>query len=77
MPAPIRVRGARQHNLRCVDLDLPRGRLVVLTGVSGSGKSSLALDTIHAEAQRRYAESLSTYAKQFLERVDRPDVVAV
>jgi excinuclease ABC subunit A len=77
MPAPIRVRGARQHNLRCVDLDLPRGRLVVLTGVSGSGKSSLALDTIHAEAQRRYAESLSTYAKQFLERVDRPDVDAV
>jgi excinuclease ABC subunit A len=77
MPAPIRVRGARQHNLRGVDLDLPRGRLVVLTGVSGSGKSSLALDTLHAESQRRYAESLSTYAKQFLERVDRPDVDAV
>jgi excinuclease ABC subunit A len=74
MPAPIRLRGARQHNLKGFDLDLPRGRLIALTGVSGSGKSSLALDTLHAEGQRRYVESLSTYAKQFLERLDRPDV---
>ncbi len=74
MPAPIRVRGARQHNLKGFDLELPRGRLIALTGVSGSGKSSLALDTLHAEGQRRYVESLSTYAKQFLERLDRPDV---
>ena len=74
MPAPIRLRGARQHNLRGFDLELPRGRLIALTGVSGSGKSSLALDTLHAEGQRRYVESLSTYAKQFLERLDRPDL---
>ena len=77
MPAPIRIRGARQHNLRGFDLDLPRGRLIALTGVSGSGKSSLALATLHAEGQRRYVESLSAYAKQFLERVDRADVEAV
>ncbi|MFN2432337.1 MAG: hypothetical protein ABR599_05885 [Gemmatimonadota bacterium] len=77
MPAPIRIRGARQHNLQGFDLDLPRGRLIALTGVSGSGKSSLALDTLHAEGQRRYVESLSAYAKQFLERLDRPDVDAV
>ena len=70
----IRVRGAREHNLRDVDLDLPRNRLIVLTGLSGSGKSSLAFDTIYAEGQRRYIESLSSYARQFLELMDKPDV---
>jgi excinuclease ABC subunit A len=70
----IRIRGARQHNLKNVDLDLPRGRFTVITGPSGSGKSSLALDTLFAEGQRRYVESLSTYAKQFLERMEKPDV---
>ena len=73
----IRIRGARQHNLKNLDLDLPRGRLTVVTGVSGSGKSSLAFDTLYAEGQRRYVESVSTYAKQFLERLPRPDVVAI
>ncbi|MEQ1833664.1 MAG: excinuclease ABC subunit UvrA [Candidatus Eisenbacteria bacterium] len=78
-PAPepiafIRIRGARQHNLRGIDLDLPRGALTVVTGVSGSGKSSLAFDTLYAEGQRRYVESVSTYAKQFLDRLPRPDV---
>ena len=73
----IRVRGARQHNLRNLDLDLPRNRLVVFTGVSGSGKSSLAFDTIFAEGQRRYVESLSAYARQFLGQVDKPDVDAI
>jgi len=68
------VRGARQHNLKSVDVELPRGRLVVITGVSGSGKSSLAFDTIYAEGQRRYVESLSAYARQFLEQLDKPDV---
>ena len=70
----ISIRGARVHNLRGIDLDLPRDRLVVLTGVSGSGKSSLAFDTIFAEGQRRYIECLSTYARQFLDQLDRPDV---
>src|SRR5271169_332410 len=70
----IRVRGARTHNLRNIDLDLPRDRLIVLTGLSGSGKSSLAFDTLYAEGQRRYVESLSTYVRQFLERMERPDV---
>ncbi|MBX6312820.1 MAG: excinuclease ABC subunit UvrA [Isosphaeraceae bacterium] len=70
----IRVRGARVHNLREVDVDLPRDRLVVLTGVSGSGKSSLAFDTLYAEGQRRYIESLSSYARQFLDQLERPDV---
>ena len=70
----ISVRGAREHNLRDVDLDLPRNRLIVLTGLSGSGKSSLAFDTIYAEGQRRYIESLSSYARQFLEMMDKPDV---
>jgi len=73
----IRIRGARQHNLRGVDLDLPRGALSVLTGVSGSGKSSLAFDTLYAEGQRRYVESVSTYAKQFLDRLPRPDVESI
>jgi excinuclease ABC subunit A len=76
-PAFIRIRGARQHNLRNIDLDLPRGRLTVITGVSGSGKSSLAFDTLYAEGQRRYVESVSTYAKQFLDRLPRPDVDAI
>jgi excinuclease ABC subunit A len=70
----IRVKGARVHNLKAVDLELPRDQLVVLTGLSGSGKSSLAFDTIYAEGQRRYVESLSSYARQFLEMQDKPDV---
>jgi excinuclease ABC subunit A len=70
----IRVRGARTHNLKNIDLDLPRERLVVITGLSGSGKSSLAFDTLYAEGQRRYVESLSAYARQFLQLMDKPDV---
>ncbi|MFY7852873.1 MAG: excinuclease ABC subunit A, partial [Brevundimonas sp.] len=70
----IRVRGAREHNLKGVDVDIPRDRLVVMTGLSGSGKSSLAFDTIYAEGQRRYVESLSAYARQFLELMGKPDV---
>src|SRR5689334_224257 len=71
---PIRVRGARTHNLRAVDLDLSPGQLVALTGPSGSGKSSLALDTLYAEGQRRFVESFSPYARQFLERLERPPI---
>lgn len=70
----ITIRGARQHNLKNVDLELPRRAVIVVTGVSGSGKSSLAFDTIYAEGQRRYIESLSTYARQFIEKLERPDV---
>ncbi len=70
----IRIRGAREHNLKSVDVDIPRFRLVVITGLSGSGKSSLAFDTIYAEGQRRYVESLSAYARQFLELMQKPDV---
>src|ERR1700747_2370736 len=70
----ISVRGAREHNLKNVNLEIPRGKLVVITGLSGSGKSSLAFDTIYAEGQRRYVESLSAYARQFLERMEKPAV---
>ena len=73
-PAAIVVRGARTHNLKNVDVSLPVGKLIIVTGVSGSGKSSLAFDTIYAEGQRRYVESLSAYARQFLERMEKPDV---
>ncbi len=73
----IRIKGARQHNLKNIDLDLPRNQLIVFTGVSGSGKSSLAFDTIFAEGQRRYVESLSAYARQFLGQLDKPDVDAI
>jgi excinuclease ABC subunit A len=73
----IRIRGARTHNLKDFSVSIPTGRLTVITGVSGSGKSSLAFDTLYAEGQRRYAESLSTYARQFLERLDRPDVDSI
>ena len=68
------VRGAREHNLKNIDLELPRDRLIVITGLSGSGKSSLAFDTIYAEGQRRYVESLSAYARQFLGQMEKPDV---
>src|SRR5450432_1563052 len=70
----IRIRGARVHNLKDISLSIPHNQLTVMTGVSGSGKSSLAFDTIYAEGQRRYVESLSAYARQFLERMERPDV---
>src|SRR3990172_1065188 len=70
----IRIRGAREHNLKNVSLELPRNKLIVFTGLSGSGKSSLAFDTIYAEGQRRYVESLSAYARQFLGQMDKPDV---
>src|SRR5688572_27172870 len=72
--ADLVVRGARTHNLKNVDVTLPTGKLIIVTGVSGSGKSSLAFDTIYAEGQRRYVESLSAYARQFLERMEKPDV---
>src|SRR5438105_11031363 len=70
----ITIRGAREHNLKNVTLSIPRDKLVVFTGLSGSGKSSLAFDTLYAEGQRRYVESLSSYARQFLGRMDKPDV---
>ena len=73
----LSVRGARVHNLKNVDLEIPRDSLVVFTGLSGSGKSSLAFDTIFAEGQRRYVESLSAYARQFLDRMDKPKVERV
>ena len=70
----IIIKGAREHNLKNIDLEIPRDKMVVFTGLSGSGKSSLAFDTIFAEGQRRYIESLSAYARQFLGRLDKPDV---
>ena len=77
MTDTLSIRGARQHNLQNVDLDLPRNRITVITGLSGSGKSSLAFDTLYAEGQRRYIESLSTYARQFLEKMEKPDVDSI
>ena len=74
MKDKIVIKGAREHNLQNVDLTIPRDQLVVFTGVSGSGKSSLAFDTIYAEGQRRYVESLSSYARQFLGQMEKPDV---
>ncbi len=76
-PQSIAIRGAREHNLKSLDIDIPRDRLVVITGLSGSGKSSLAFDTIYAEGQRRYVESLSAYARQFLDQMSKPDVDSI
>jgi excinuclease ABC subunit A len=73
----ITVHGARQHNLKNIDVEIPRNSLTVITGLSGSGKSSLAFDTIYAEGQRRYVETLSTYARQFLDQMERPDVDSI
>jgi ABC-type molybdenum transport system ATPase subunit/photorepair protein PhrA len=73
----IVIRGARQHNLKNISLEIPRYTLTVITGLSGSGKSSLAFDTLYAEGQRRYVESLSAYARQFLDQMERPDVDAI
>src|SRR3954465_13347209 len=81
-PAPIAmkkivIKGAREHNLKNIDVEIPRDKLVVITGLSGSGKSSLAFDTIYAEGQRRYVESLSAYARQFLDQMHKPDVDSI
>ena len=74
MQEKLIVKGARQHNLKNINVEIPRNKLVVITGLSGSGKSSLAFDTIYAEGQRRYVESLSAYARQFLGQMDKPEV---
>lgn len=73
----IRIKGARENNLKNIDLEVPRNQFVVFTGLSGSGKSSLAFDTIYAEGQRRYMESLSSYARQFLGQMEKPDVDSI
>ena len=73
----IIIRGAREHNLKNVSLELPRNKLIVMTGMSGSGKSSLAIDTLYAEGERRYVESLSAYARQFLGQMNKPDVDSI
>src|SRR5204863_7304367 len=73
----IGIHGAREHNLKNIDLEIPRDQMVVITGLSGSGKSSLAFDTIYAEGQRRYVESLSAYARQFLEQMEKPEVDSI
>ena len=73
----IIIRGARQHNLKNINIEIPKNQLIVITGLSGSGKSTLAFDTIYAEGQRRYVESLSAYARQFLELMDKPDVDSI
>src|SRR6202008_2814012 len=73
----IVIKGACEHNLKCIDVEIPRDQLVVITGISGSGKSTLAFDTIYAEGQRRYVESLSAYARQFLEQMEKPDVESI
>ena len=77
VPEFIKIKGARVHNLQNINLDIPKNKLVVITGVSGSGKSSLAFDTIYAEAERRFVESLSSYARQFLGVKDKPEVDAI
>ena len=73
----LRVRSANEHNLKNIDINIPKNKLIVMTGVSGSGKSSLAFDTIYAEGQRRYVESLSAYARQFLQMMQKPDVESI
>ncbi|TLX91534.1 MAG: ATP-binding cassette domain-containing protein, partial [Thaumarchaeota archaeon] len=73
----IIIKGAREHNLKNINLEIPKNKLIALTGISGSGKSTLAFDTIYAEGQRRYVESLSAYARQFLEMMDKPDVDSI
>ena len=77
MQNSIIIRGARENNLKNIDVEIPRDKLVVITGLSGSGKSSLAFDTIYAEGQRRYVESLSSYARQFLGQMDKPDLDSI